>query len=120
MNGRSPHEISRNLSNANDLNKQNSPARQFYSDPRTMSKYNLLIVLLIVLRPLEAIELFSFRIFLSPNSLDTDARNSIAIDRRPGNIPVPHRPMNLGLDMTPPRKMQQPQMETKTDYGKYR
>lgn len=44
----------------------------------------------------------------------------MSIERRPGNIPVPHRPMNLGLDMTPPRKMQQPPMETKTDYGKYR
>lgn len=51
--------------------------------------------------------------------IDAEARNSIAMERRQGNIPVPHRPMNLGLDMTP-RKLPQPSFETKTDYGKYR
>lgn len=55
-----------------------------------------------------------------------DPRNSMSAERRPGNIPVPHRPMNLGLDMGSPRKQPQPQqqqqplIETKTDYGKYR
>lgn len=44
----------------------------------------------------------------------------MSAERRPGNMPLPHRPMNLGLDMTPPRKMPQPPVETKTDYGKYR
>lgn len=44
----------------------------------------------------------------------------MSAERRPGNIPLPHRPMNLGLDMIPPRKMPQPPVETKTDYGKYR
>lgn len=42
MNGRSPHDSSR-VSAANDLNKQNSPARQYYSDPRTMSKIVFLL-----------------------------------------------------------------------------
>lgn len=45
---------------------------------------------------------------------------SLSAERRPGNIPLPHRPMNLGLDMAPPRKLPQPLLETKTDYGKYR
>lgn len=39
LNSRSPHDNSRNLSGANDLTKQGSPGRQFYSDPRTMSEY---------------------------------------------------------------------------------
>lgn len=45
---------------------------------------------------------------------------SLSADRRPGNVPLPHRPMNLGLDMAQPRKLPQPILETKTDYGKYR
>lgn len=52
--------------------------------------------------------------------ITADPRNSIAAERRPGNIPLPHRPMNLGLDMNAPRKLPQPMLETKTDYGKYR
>ncbi|XP_055316284.1 tight junction protein ZO-1 isoform X4 [Sitodiplosis mosellana] len=85
MNSRSPHDHTRNLSTTNDLNKQNSPARQLYSDTR---------------------------------NLGADPR-SLSAERRPGNIPLPHRPMNLGLDMAPPRKLPQPLLETKTDYGKY-
>lgn len=38
---------------------------------------------------------------------------------RPGSMAIPHRPTNLGLDLTPPRKQHVP-LETKTDYGKYR
>lgn len=38
MNSRSPHDHSRNLSTTNDLSKQNSPARQLYSDTRNMGK----------------------------------------------------------------------------------
>lgn len=49
-----------------------------------------------------------------------DQRNSMSAERRSGQIPVPHRPMNLGLDMSSPRKLQQSLIETKTDYGKYR
>lgn len=41
-------------------------------------------------------------------------------DRRPGSMAMPHRPTNLGLDITPPRKQIQAPIETKTDYGKYR
>ncbi|XP_031626830.1 uncharacterized protein LOC116343080 isoform X3 [Contarinia nasturtii] len=85
INSRSPHDHSRNMSNTNDLNKQNSTARQLYSDTRNMG---------------------------------ADPR-TLSAERRPGNIPLPHRPMNLGLDMAPPRKLPQPLLETKTDYGKY-
>lgn len=49
-----------------------------------------------------------------------DPRNSMSAERRLGNVPVQNRPMNLGLDMTAPRKLPQSLMETKTDYGKYR
>lgn len=38
INSRSPHDHSRNVSTANDLNKQNSSARQLYSDTRNMGK----------------------------------------------------------------------------------
>lgn len=38
INSRSPHDHSRNISATNDLNKQNSPARQLYSDTRNMGK----------------------------------------------------------------------------------
>lgn len=62
--------------------------------------------------------LSSIRFILS--GITADPRNSIAAERRPGNIPLPHRPMNLGLDMNAPRKLPQPMLETKTDYGKYR
>lgn len=47
-----------------------------------------------------------------------DPRNLMSVERQPGQ--VPNRPMNLGLDMTPPRKLPQPLIETKTDYSKYR
>lgn len=73
--GRSPHDHARSLSSGpNDLNKQNSPARQQQQQ-----------------------------------------------FRRPGSMAIPHRPTNLGLDLTPQhRKPPQPSLETKTDYGKYR
>lgn len=38
MNSRSPHDHARNMPTTNDLNKQNSPARQIYSDTRNMGK----------------------------------------------------------------------------------
>lgn len=38
---------------------------------------------------------------------------------RPSSMAIPHRPTNLGLDLTPPRKPHT-SLETKTDYGKYR
>lgn len=53
-------------------------------------------------------------------SIGGDPRNSMSAERRPGNMSMPHRPMNLGLDMNQPRKLPQPLLETKTDYGKYR
>lgn len=34
----SQHDHSRSLSGANDLNKQNSPARQYYADTRNIGK----------------------------------------------------------------------------------
>lgn len=42
--------------------------------------------------------------------------------RRPGSMAMPHRPSNLGLDLTSQHRKppQQPSLETKTDYGKYR
>lgn len=38
LNSRSPHDHLRNVSAANDLNKQNNSARQLYSDTRNMGK----------------------------------------------------------------------------------
>lgn len=123
MNSRSPHDHSRNLNTTNDLNKQNSPARQLYSDTRNMGKiqFNInrfYLVNYIFRGDFQRANLHQLIIFCFV--ISADPRNSIAGDRRPGNIPLPHRPMNLGLDMNQPRKLPQPMLETKTDYGKYR
>lgn len=56
---------------------------------------------------------------LSSGPNDLNKQNQF---RRPGSMAMPHRPTNLGLDLTPQHRKppQQPSVETKTDYGKYR
>lgn len=58
-----------------------------------------------------------YQIHASIISGDPRAPNSH--DMRPNSMAIPHRPSNLGIDLTPPRKPHT-SLETKTDYGKYR